>query len=114
MSDETYSSWLHEIGCCFPGECCMAYTDHFRHECYTPEMAESEDCEYPISKRLRDAANGKPYQLHWLCEAADEIDKFGLTLMMIAEGAPDNWSRKIAAKRLGREFKPVPQSSGDR
>lgn len=55
MTDETYSSWLHEIGCCFPGECCMAHVDHFRHECYTPEMAEAEDREYIVHlERLND------------------------------------------------------------
>lgn len=29
-----------EWGCVFPGECCMAYTDHMKGECYTPEMYE--------------------------------------------------------------------------
>lgn len=30
----------YEVGCLFPGECCMGHTDHFKSECYTPEMAD--------------------------------------------------------------------------
>ena len=28
-----------EIGCCFPGECCMP-GEHFKHECHTAAMIE--------------------------------------------------------------------------
>ena len=27
-------------GCLFPETCCMGYADHFKFECYTPEMYE--------------------------------------------------------------------------
>lgn len=29
-----------ELGCCFPGECCMP-GQHMRSECYTSDMAEA-------------------------------------------------------------------------
>lgn len=52
----------------------------------------------PLTDRLRAAATGESFQLHWLVEAAKEIDRLGLMLRMIEEAAPDEWSRNLARK----------------
>lgn len=33
---------MHEIGCCFPGECIMP-GEHFRYECHTVQMAQDAE-----------------------------------------------------------------------
>ncbi len=74
----------------------------------------SDDPEFdrrPIAERLTAAANGEDYQLRWLCEGVDEINRLGLALLMIAEAAPDDWSREVAADAISREFKPLPKKT---
>ena len=49
---------LHEIGCLFPGECCMP-GPHFRSECVTADMIEEYEkaCEQ-VSDRNRGFVDG--------------------------------------------------------
>jgi hypothetical protein len=44
LGDERETEYDDQIGCCFPGTCCMP-VEHFESECHTSEMIEQLNAE---------------------------------------------------------------------
>jgi hypothetical protein len=45
LDDERETEDDDQIGCCFPGTCCMP-VEHFESECHTSEMMEQLNAEF--------------------------------------------------------------------